>query len=77
MEKVQVAFDLAHLFTGTWWAQERKQKLKRWEGGKEGRRTIPYAKQMLERKLLVIPAHGGGWSTCRSPKTRFPGLYML
>lgn len=34
MEKVQVAFDLAHLFTGTWWAQERKQKLKRLEGGK-------------------------------------------
>lgn len=35
MEKVQVVFDLAHLFIGTWWAQESKQNLKRWEGGKE------------------------------------------
>lgn len=28
MEKVKIAFDLAHLLTGTWWAQGRKQKLK-------------------------------------------------
>lgn len=28
MEKVKIAFDLAHLFTRTRWAQERKQKQK-------------------------------------------------
>lgn len=28
MEKVKIAFDLAHLFTRTWWAPKRKQKLK-------------------------------------------------